>query len=246
MSKIFEYSVLATRYTTPKILVLTLQSNKRQTLSFAPGQYAAISFKGKNNQMLTARCFSLTSTPTDTKYLQFGIDIGKYPDSISETLVNGTDILVKGPMGEFSFVPERDRSVMLLAEGDSIMPFISIIRYAARQQLDCNIALVYCCNNQDDIPYLGELIELKRLNPHFGIMFVINEGKVDKLQGQYTTSTLDGNLLDYLLVHNYAGRSYFVAGSQTFRQRAAALLLDKGAPPGSVLVSPLVEGEKSL
>src|SRR5665213_1716250 len=144
MSQVHEYTVTSSQMSTESTLELFLHSNNkrlRRTLSYEPGQYAAISFM-HNNRPTPARCFSITSSPTEQGLLQFGIRVhGNFTKTAMQSLIPGSKVIIEGPFGNFVFNAERDRSALMLAGGIGITPFISMLRYAARLQLPNDILL---------------------------------------------------------------------------------------------------------
>ncbi|MGI0133336.1 MAG: ferredoxin--NADP reductase, partial [Candidatus Micrarchaeaceae archaeon] len=145
MSKIYEYTVIDSKLTSPNTLVVTLYDNeRRKPLTFEPGQYAAVSFLNKRNRPTPARCFSISSSPTEQGFLQFGIRVGGgFTKTAQRELAPGSKMIVEGPFGNFTFNATRDRSAMFLAGGIGVTPFLSMIRYATRLQLPNDIMLVY-------------------------------------------------------------------------------------------------------
>jgi ferredoxin-NADP reductase len=136
MSQIRDYTVVSSNVTNDSTLTVLLHDDtQRRPLVFKPGQYAAISFL-HNKRPTPARCFSVTSSPTDQGYLQFGIRIhGHFTKTAAQNLIPGSKVIVEGPYGNFVFSAERDRSALFLAGGIGVSPFMSMLRYIARLQL---------------------------------------------------------------------------------------------------------------
>ena len=175
------YRVMSCEQATPTTLLLTLEKDPDDTrpISFHPGQYAAIStHRGRPS---VARCFSIVSSPTDDTRLQFSMrTAGKYTTRLKR-LQPGDEVDVRGPFGGFVIDPMRDTQAVLLAGGIGITPFMSMLRYARDTNSTTPMALFYGVASQDDVPFLDELKQLAKTNPHLQITVVVAQGETDKI-----------------------------------------------------------------
>ena len=243
ISRIHDYTVVSSQMATSSTLVLLLQAVGRPML-YKPGQYATISFL-YNGRPTSARCFSITSSPTEENILQFGVRItGNYTAGAVEALKPGAKVIVEGAFGKFIFNPDRDRSVLMLGGGIGVTPFLSMLRYAAGLQLTNDIMLIYSCRTQDDVPFLQELAEMERLNPHLHVVFVIGSGPTDRLQGlNVVTGRTDGALLDRVTSQIYAQRRYFICGPLPFMRGMKAILRSRGVPLNEIVTEMFAQGD---
>ncbi|HEY5152805.1 MAG TPA: FAD-dependent oxidoreductase [Candidatus Saccharimonadales bacterium] len=246
MSKIYEYTIVSSQMTTSSTLMLELHDTKqRRPMTYEPGQYAAISFMN-HNRPTPARCFSITSSPIDQGALGFGLRIkGNYTKTAAQALVPGSKVIVEGPFGNFVYNSERDRSTVMLAGGIGIAPFISMLRYTTRLQLDNDIILLYSCHSQDDIPFLEELIELNKANKHLYLVFIIGSGPTDKLQGeQVVKGRINRELLDYVTVQSYSQRTFFVCGPPGFTKGVTTTLEERGVSQEDIITEGFTQGQR--
>ena len=208
----YKYEVLETKLVSPTVLLLTIKPKKGNNIKYYPGQYVAISFRrfGRPTPM---RCFSIVSSPTNHETVQFAIRIqGDFTNAVRE-LQRGDKIDMIGPFGEFVIDDEIDKNVILLAGGIGITPFISMVRFATTTRLKIPITLLFSCQNQNDVPFYDELIELEDQNPNFKVAFFITDGQTDKLtKGRVFKSRIDEKILNQVTNNLYNSYTHFICG----------------------------------
>ena len=245
MSKTYQYSVVSNTVTNGETLVIVLRAEKAShALPYEPGQYAAISFR-HHGRPTPARCFSITSSPTDPRMLRFAVHIGgKYTNTAVQALTPGAKVFVEGPFGDFIFNSERDQAAVFIAGGIGITPFMSMLRYANRLELTNNLALIYSCHSQEDVPFLEELILIQKANPRLNVVYVISHGPTDRLTGlQVLQGHIDQTLLSQVLGENSIERTYFICGPTGFMDGIAHILRAQNVPPGRILTEAFSQGQ---
>jgi len=220
------FIVKQTRFIANDTLLLTLQPKRdKDKLDFYPGQYAAIGFKhyGRPSPM---RCFSIVSSPNSYE-LQFAMRVqGDFTKTIADLEVGNT-VFIRGPFGEFTIDEQYDRSVIFMAGGIGITPFMSMIRYASETHSNLPITLLYSCQSQDNIPFRQELLDLQQANPRFRVAFFITNGVIDKLQGTRALSgRIDETRLNQLTGEQYNRFTYFICGPKSFNKTMKRTLSD--------------------
>ncbi len=172
-----KYKVIKNRLLTPTVRSVVLKSESNVPFVFEPGQYVAISMY-KNGRPTTTRCFSITSSPTQQRSIEICARVkGKYTTAMSN-LVYGDGVTVRGPFGRFVFDKNEHKNLVLFAGGIGITPFMSMIRYATDLGVTNKIHLIYSNHRQADAPFLGELLDIEKKNPHFRATFVV--GRLDE------------------------------------------------------------------
>lgn len=230
-----QYQVLDNQLLTDTTRLLTLECKDDQTpLLFQPGQYAAIGLRDKLRPTVM-RCFSITSSPTNQQILQFSMRVkGRYTSAL-QRLKKGDKIAVRGPFGGFVFNQHIHDDVVFFAGGIGIAPFISMIRYASELHLQTPIHLIYSCKNQDDIPFIKELVDLQRQNSHLKVSYVIGEGPSTRLVGaKVINGKIDNDNISKLNL-NYTRQTFFVCGPPPYMNAIFKLLKENGAPSSKVL-----------
>ena len=230
------YTVESAEKITPSTLLLTLNRDETERpLAFQAGQYAAISYERHGKQSVS-RCFSIVSSPTEQHTLQFSMRLrGKFTTSISR-LQKGDIVYVTGPFGGFVFDTTNDKKAFFLAGGIGITPFMSIIRYLATLNADNDITLLYSCSNQEDVPFVKELLEINNRHPNLKVIFIVGSGPTDKLPTPLVqTGRISVELLDKVTAKNYQNTRFFICGPPVFMKPMASLLYKQGAAKNKVL-----------
>ena len=238
-----QYVVEEVRYTTPGVMVLTLRAeDARKSILFLPGQYAAINFF-TNKRPTAVRCFSLASDPNTPDIVQFGIRVGgRYTTRLSK-ITPGEIIELRGPYGGFVLDRTTHKSVVFLAGGIGITPFLSMIRHATSVKDSTAIKLLFSVRTQDDISFQAELEELAANNPNFELCYVVSDGATDKL----TTSPIyTGFLTKEMLTppkdKSMAETTFFLCGPPPYMNAAIKNLKELGVPSRRIITEAFSQG----
>lgn len=228
---------------TPSVLLLTLQINSDEPLlSFQPGQYAAISFK-YGLRPTAARCFSIASPPTEQGILQFGIRIqGHFTRALTKLKI-GDEVSVRGPFGEFVLDAHSYNDVVLCAGGIGITPFMSMIRFASKTQLNNKLTLILSARNQDEVPFADELRGIAERSENIKIIYSISDGPTDKLPAnQAHIGRISPELLSDVVDNHFASKTFFVCGPPPFMNSVNKMLLAHGVSYSQIRTEAFSQG----
>lgn len=239
----YTYIVKSADKITDSTLLLDLeQKTSGRSFEYQAGQYAAISFLRKGRPT-PARCFSIVSSPTDEKKLQFGMRVNGRFTKAAANLKPGAIVKVRGAFGGFVLGIATSDDLVFLAGGVGITPFMSMLSYAATIQSPKKITLIYSCQSQDDIPFLAKLVTLQQQNPNFKATFVIGNGAVDRLNN---VSTVQGRLtpevMNSLLGGVYADRTFYTCGSSPYMSAMVKSLRSKGVSKNQIMTEAFAQG----
>lgn len=207
--------ILAIEAITPTALQLTLVRPGSEIFPpFLPGQYATLSFPG-HVAIKSERSFSIASSASRRDTLQFGIRItGRYTDAL-RYLVAGDDVAVRLPFGSFTIDPEIDQSIVFLAGGIGVTPFLSIIRTAADTHLPNDLRMIYSVRSLEDAPFLQELQSLEKKNPHFKLITAVSE-KTESADRSIVEGRITQNLIESVSGNSTWDKSFFICGPHPF------------------------------
>jgi len=239
----YKYKVTDNKLVTSTVrsLLLELDPLSSRPLLYQPGQYAAITLNDKARPSV-ARCFSISSSPSQQRQLEFSIRIDGAFTSALERLKKGDEVLVRGPFGNFILNETTHQDVVMLAGGIGIAPFLSMIRYATFLSLKNKINLIYSCRSQDDIAFYEELVSMTKQNSNLKITYVISKGPTDKLAGQNIISgRLTGENIDTLKL-SYASQTFMICGPSVYISSMHSLLLEKKVPNKYILAEAFGQG----
>ena len=129
----------------------------KKAFDHMPGQCAMLSIPGVGEAM-----FSITSSPTNTEYMEFSIQkCGCVTDWLHQAEV-GQQITIRGPYGN-AFPVESDefrgKKLLFIAGGIGIAPLRSVINYCRYHRDNYkSINLVYGSRSMDDLVTYNEIL----------------------------------------------------------------------------------------
>ena len=114
-----------------------------------PGQCAILSVPGKGEAI-----FSITSSPTNEKYMEFSIKrCGSITDFLHFDVEVGQQIAVRGPYGNHFPVEDKlkGKDLLFIAGGIGLAPLRSVLNYMLDKRADYgSIDLVYGARSKED------------------------------------------------------------------------------------------------
>lgn len=225
---VYEYKVIEIGKITPSVVLLTLEG--RDTgFAFEAGQYAALHFKS-NGRPSPVRCFSIVSSPQEQNRLQFAFRItGDYSYRLSQLKPNDK-VYVQGPFGDFSVNLQYDRSLVFMAGGIGITPFLSMLTNLTRLRLNIPIMLLYSCRDENDVPFADQLIRLQRQNPKLNIIFALGKQPASTrfANSNVITGKINEEVMAKVCGQVATDTTYFLCGPPKFMDSLSAALSHQG------------------
>ncbi len=132
---------------------------------FGAGKYLTV-FETIEGMPIT-RAYSISSSPKDSLEGKYTLTIklvdgGLMSKYIFDTWKVGREVEVSAPSGNFEYQPIRDaKTVLCLAGGSGITPFLSMANAIADGDEDFNMVLLYGSRSYDNILFRDELAELE-------------------------------------------------------------------------------------
>ncbi|HEY8998777.1 MAG TPA: FAD-dependent oxidoreductase [Candidatus Saccharimonadales bacterium] len=243
-----KFTVQSTRINAGILLLTLTPTSEKDRLRFAPGQYAAISFK-RNGRPTPVRCFSIVSSPND-RWLQFAIRIlGPFTQAAAQ-LQPGDKVSVEGPFGDFTLDEEHDEQVVMLAAGIGITPFISMLRYATEEQLAIPITLLFTNRSLKNMPFKEELLALVQANPRLRLYFFVTGSEVDMMPSYDNVRFIAGSItqtyVERLTAGAFQGSTYFICGPKGFMKGMRKELRRNHVDETRVITESFTQATKSL
>lgn len=148
---------------------------------FGAGKYLTV-FETINGMPVT-RAYSISSSPKDSLEGKYTLTIklvegGLVSRYIFDTWEVGTEVEVSAPSGNFEYQPLRDaKTVICVAGGSGITPFVSMANAIADGDEDFNLVLLYGSRNYDNILFREELAALEEKCDKIKVVHVLSDEK---------------------------------------------------------------------
>ena len=178
---------------------------------FRAGQYVSVICEFDNQFM--CRPYSICSNPKDalTKGT-YEITIKEVANGLASSYIlnnwkQGSEVTLSGPLGNFYYERLRDRkTVVALAGGSGITPFLAMARSIAEGIEDFNLTILYGSRSEADILLKAELDEVvNKANGKVKVVHVLSEEENSNYEHGFITAEL---------IKKYAPEDYsiFVCG----------------------------------
>ncbi|MBN1533443.1 MAG: 2Fe-2S iron-sulfur cluster binding domain-containing protein [Spirochaetes bacterium] len=177
---------------------------------FQAGQYIALTLD--IGGVRTGRAYSISSPPNQTGYYDITVrrvEEGYVSSYLLEEASPGQRIVTSGPSGNFFFHPIlHDRTMVLIAGGSGITPFMSMIREIVQCGIDREVYLFYGNRSDDDVIFHDELTEISSTfsNIHYIPVIEKPSRNYKGLAGYITADVLTKELREL------SGKTYYLCG----------------------------------
>lgn len=152
-----ECRLISKEWLTPSVLGIKFEPAKKFT--HEPGQFLSLVIPpGPQDPKPLKRAYSLSSAP-NAKVHELCVKFmpGGHGSEYLNFLKPGDSFTVFAPYGDFSYRPNSERSICMIATGSGIAPFRSIVLSEAFQE-HCppKATLLFGCRGENEIIYRGE------------------------------------------------------------------------------------------
>jgi ferredoxin-NADP reductase len=166
---------------TPSTKTLRLVSKEHYLPPFQAGQYIALYLE--IDGIRTSRPYSISSQPNQTGYYDITIrrvENGLGSNYLLDEVKRGDILTCSGPAGNFYFNPLIHKKTMVcIAGGSGITPFMSMIREIVECGLDRTVYLFYGNKTTNDIIFGAELTRFSQRFENIHYIPVIEEATAD-------------------------------------------------------------------
>jgi ferredoxin-NADP reductase len=165
----------------PSVHVLTFRTAPDDAFAFAPGQYVTFYLSRSGNSI--TRSYSFFSSAE--KVGQFDLLIKRVPGGYGSTFLCGlapvSHPTLNGlaPLGRFLLQPPRDRTVVFVATGTGLAPFIPMLDDLRAHFPQTPTWLIFGERSQEDLFYLNEMRVLERVWPSFHFLPILSHPPAD-------------------------------------------------------------------
>ncbi len=179
---------------------------------FQAGQYIALHVD--TGKIKTSRPYSISSSPTEKSYWDITVqrvEQGLVSNFLLDEITPGNRLFSSGPQGVFCYNPLiHDDTIVCLAGGSGVTPFLSMIRNTIARGLNQKIILLYGAKEIRDAIFFEVLSELSVVNENIDF-FPVFENPPEGFKGPSGYLTAD---IITRLAGNLKDRTLFVCGPQ--------------------------------
>ena len=161
---------------------------------FAAGQYLSINLD--IDGMPVTRAYSISSSPKRSLDGEIEISVKLVPDGLvsrwmQENWKVGTKVDASAPLGTFTYEGLRDaKTVVGLAGGSGITPFLSFAQAIADGDEDFELILLYGSRAEDAIVYKSELDEIEKKTDKVKVVHVLSNEEKKGYEHGFLTADL--------------------------------------------------------
>lgn len=166
-----------------------------------PGQFLGLTVIP--NGQVVKRSYTIASSPTQPDYCEITVkheEQGIVSGYLHQQVHVGELLQITAPAGIFTFTEPDGDSVVLIAGGVGITPFMSSIRYLTDRSWKGDIYLFFSCRNKRSLIFRDELEYLQERHPNLHVFIVLTrpEGplKDTYLSGHISKAMLTGHVPD--------------------------------------------------
>lgn len=198
------------------ILADVAKSDGGPVFDFQPGQYAMMMIFDRDGKLMEEHPFSIASSPSQKRSLQFGIKIiGKFTRRMAE-LKKGDNVYILGPFGNFIFDYGKHKDAVFIAGGVGITPFMSSFRYAFDNNLQNKLTLLYSARTIESALYFKEIKQLEEQNKNLKAYFAVTDEDVPADILRAKKCFIDLRMIQEAVDGNISGKEFFVCGPPAF------------------------------
>ena len=161
---------------------------------FRAGQYLSLRFH--INGSTATRAYSICSSPAMAKHGIYAVTVravkdGFVSDYVLNHLQRGDMVVASAPEGQFYYEPVRDaRTVVAIAGGSGITPFLSMA-YAIEQKIeDFNLILLYGARTKDSLLFYEELETIRSHTDRVKPVYILSEEECEGFEHGFISAEL--------------------------------------------------------
>lgn len=144
---------------------------EKEAFHFKAGQFVTLDLPIHEKKNKRWRSYSIASHPNGSSEIELVIvllDGGAGTTYIFNEIKVGSELILRGPLGNFILPETMDRDIFLICTGTGIAPFRSMAKFLHKNQLaHPNIHLIYGSRYEKDILYKDEMRALAAEMPGF-------------------------------------------------------------------------------
>lgn len=195
---------------------------------FLPGQFVVVGATRDGKRV--NRAYTISSAPTHRDHADITVaraEHGKLSPWLTDEVRVGDEIDVIGPSGRFVFTGEEADSVLMLAGGVGVAPFMSEARALVERDWPGDIRLMVSYRTPAEYLFRHDLEEMAATRPRFHLFVTMTraaEGEWDGRRGRIDRRAIEE------FVPDPPSRMCLLCGSKPFVEELTTTLRELGVP----------------
>ena len=191
--------IVAIKQETPSVKSFVLDLGE-EGFTFLPGQWVDCYPEQEGNHSTAG--FSMTSSPGMVGRIQLAVKlVGENPVTLflHQRARTGDVIYVNGGQGDCYYRREMGDSLVLIAGGIGITPFMSMVRYVDETYPDVGVNVVYSARSSSELLFGDQLTGMASRNQRIRCAFTVTqpkEGSWDGRVGRINTTMLRATAIE--------------------------------------------------
>jgi len=196
-----------------------------EVIDFKPGQYFHVAIaQGVKHH------FTIVNSPNEKGIMSHAIRMRDSEfKNILRDLPIGADVEVYKIKGEFVLPEDTSKSLVFIALGIGITPYISMLRYIKEERLKFKITLIYSDSDKQSLAFLEELEQYSKDNSNFRLILTLTGDKSWTGEKRHVN---EGFIKDYF--DNPADFLYYVSGPPKAVEAVAASIEKSGVDKSNI------------
>ena len=220
---------------TEDVKTFSLIADPPRLFTYKPGQFVTLDLSINGHKV--RRSYSLSSSPSRPHTLE--ITVKKVPPSsgyppglvsnwLHEHLQVGTQLKLKGPMGDFTCFEHPAPKFLFISAGSGITPMMSMSRWLCDTLSKVNIVFVHSARTADDIIFRQELELMAARHPNFKLAITTTRSEAGQAWLGYTGKLTKSMLT--AITPDFGDRHIYVCGPSSFMEAVKSICEDLKFP----------------
>jgi ferredoxin-NADP reductase len=203
--------------------------SKPEGFNYKPGQHIEITLINppETDEEGNSRVLSLVSAPYEPNLIVATRMRDSAFKRVLKTMPIGGEVNIEGPYGSLILHSDSTKPAVFIAGGIGITPFMSMIRYATKENLPHKIFLFYSNRRPEDTAYLEELKQKERENPNFHLIATMTQMENSKLPWHGETGYINEAMIKKY-IEDITKPIYYLAGPPAMVSAMREMLVKMG------------------
>ena len=206
--------------------------------SYKPGQFVTLDLEIEGKRVM--RSYSISSTPSRPHILEITVkrvppptDVADAPPGLvsnwlHDYLTVGSQVKLKGPMGQFTCADNQAQKLLFISAGSGITPMMSMSRWLCDRGADVDVVFIHSARSPRDVIFRQELESMAARYANFKLAVTTTRSEPGQAWVRYT-----GRLNEVMLqaiAPDLRERTVYVCGPNPFMEVVKTILETLGLP----------------